>query len=86
MEKDRRARFVAIAALLVGVIGLSLGFAAFSNTLTIKSSAEVNVDSSKFNVDFSSSSSTVATDPITPTLNKTVTGFTATNATIDNSR
>ena len=85
MEKDRRARFIAIAALLVGVIGLSLGFAAFSNTLTIRSSAEVNVDDSKFNVDFSSSSAAVETNPITPTLNKTVTGFTATNATIDNS-
>ena len=36
MDRDRRARVIAIAALLVGVVGLSLGFAAFSNTLTIK--------------------------------------------------
>lgn len=85
MEKDRKTRFIAIAALLFGVVGLSLGFAAFSNTLTIKSSAEVNVDSSKFNVDFSSSSAAVETNPIEATLNKTVTGFSATNATIDNS-
>ena len=53
MEKDRRARVVAIAALLVGVVGLSLGFAAFTNTLTIKSSAEVKVGDSVFNVYFS---------------------------------
>ncbi len=86
MEKDRKARITAIVALVIGVLGLSLGFAAFSNTLTIKSSAEVTPDDSIFNVDFSSSSSAIATDPVVATLNPTgVTGFTATNATIDNS-
>lgn len=86
MEKDRRARIIAIAALLVGIVGLSLGFAAFSNTLTIKSSAEVTPDDSVFNVDFSSSSSSVEANPITATLTPSgVTGFTATNATINNS-
>ena len=84
-QKDKKARIMAIVGLLLGVVGLSLGFAAFSNTLTIKSSAEVVVDDSVFNVDFSSSSSSVVDDDITPTLNPTgVTGFTASNAVIDN--
>ena len=89
MEKDRKARFVAIIALLVGVIGLSIGFAALSNTLTISSSAEVTVDSSTFNVDFSSSSSgsTASTSPVTPTLTPSngPAAFTATNGSINNS-
>ena len=85
MEKNRSSKIVAILALVVGVAGLSLGFAAFSNTLTIKSSAEVKPDSNKFNVDFSSASTAVETSPVAPALNKTVEGFTATNGTIDNS-
>lgn len=87
MEKDRSTKIIAIAALLVGVVGLSLGFAAFSNTLTISSSAEVTPDENTFNVDFSSTTSgALQTDPVTPTLTPTgVTGFTATNGTIDNS-
>lgn len=41
MEKDRTAKTVAICALLLAVVGVSLGFAAFSESLTIKSSATV---------------------------------------------
>ena len=88
MEKDRRARLMAIAALLVGVIGLSLGFAAFSNVLTIKSSAEVNVDANALNVDFSSQSASVVDGTVTPTLTPSTgapAGFSGDNATIDNS-
>ena len=85
MEKDRRARVVAIAALLVGVVGLSLGFAAFTNTLTIKSSAEVTVDSSAFNVDFSTASNTVTAGTVAGTPSPATGGPTAANATIDNS-
>ncbi len=84
-QKDKKARFMAILGLLVGVVGLSLGFAAFSNTLTIKSSAEVTVDDSVFNVDFSKSSDSVDDSDITPVLNPTTDpGFSATNAEIDN--
>ena len=35
MERDRNSKILAIIALTVAVIGLSLGFAAFSQTLTI---------------------------------------------------
>ena len=83
--KDKRARIIAIVSLLVGVLGLSMGFAAFSNTLTIKSSAEVTPDPSAFNVDFSKNANSVVDDDITPVLNPTgVTGFSASNGVIDN--
>ena len=85
MEKDRRARVIAIAALLVGVVGLSLGFAAFSNTLTIKSSAEVVVDQSAFNVDFSKQSASVVDGTLSGTPSPATNGPTAADATIDNS-
>ena len=62
-----------------------LGYAAFSSTLKIESSAEVVPNESSFNVDFSSSNTSVVEDDITPTLNTNVTGFSATNAEIDNS-
>lgn len=84
MNYNKTYKVIAIIALILGVTGVSLGYAAFSNTLTISSTAEVKPDESAFNVDFSSSASAVETDPITPTLNKTVDGFTATNATINN--
>ena len=41
MEKDRSFKLMAVVALGVAVIGLSLGFAAFSSTLTIEPSAVV---------------------------------------------
>ena len=87
MEKDRRARIIAIAALLVGVVGLSLGFAAFTNTLTIQSSAEVVVDDSVFNVDFSTQTASVQGGSVTPTLDPTngPASFTGGTANIDNS-
>lgn len=85
MEKDRRARVVAIAALLVGVVGLSLGFAAFTNTLTIKSSAEVTVDDDTFNVDFSKQSASVVDGTLAGTPDPATGGPTAADATINNS-
>ena len=85
MVENKGYKAMSIIALIVGVIGVTLGYAAFSSTLTITSTAEVTPDSSKFNVDFSSSDQSVQTSSITPTLSpNNVTGFTATNATIDN--
>lgn len=83
MEKDRGTRVIAIVALVVGVVGLTIGFAAFSSTLTISSSAEVSPDSSNFNVDFTSAGSgEVSTAAIVPTLSPTT--LTASNGTISN--
>ncbi len=85
-DRDKKARVIGAIALVIGVLGLSLGFAAYSQTLTIKSNAEVNPDGSLFNIDFSSNSSSVEADPIVPVLNPTSeTGFSATNVESDNS-
>ena len=85
MGENRTYKMLSVIALVLGVVGVTLGYAAFSNTLTINSEAEVTPDSSKFNVDFSTSTASVVADPVVPTLNPTgVTGFTATSGTISN--
>lgn len=84
MGNNRGYKVITIIALALGILGVSLGYAAFSNTLTISSSAEVKPDESNFNVDFSSSSESVQTDAIVAELSANVEGFTATNAVIDN--
>ena len=50
MRKDKKLRVVAIIALTISVVVLTLGFAAFSNTLTISSSAIVSPNSSDFKI------------------------------------
>lgn len=52
MEKNRSSKVVAIVALFIAVIGLSVGFAAFSNILKIKSSATVKPSGQDFVVGF----------------------------------
>ena len=84
MGDNKIYKIISIIALLLGVVGVTLGYAAFSSTLRIESSAEVTPNGSNFNVDFSSSSSSVAENDITPTLSANVTGFSATDAEIDN--
>ena len=49
--KNNRKEIV-LVALLVAIVGMSLGFAAFSNTLSISSSASVTPNSSDFNIRF----------------------------------
>ena len=78
MEKKRGNQIMAIAALFIAVIGLSLGFAAFSNTLTISSSATVTPNSNVLNVDFSNATS-FTTKPYTPLLNYDDTELGSTN-------
>lgn len=84
MRDNKAYRTISIIALVLGIIGVTLGYAAFSVSLKISSSAAVRPDGSNFDVDFSSSESSVQTNAIVPTLNKTVENFTATNGTIDN--
>ena len=85
MGENRTYKMVSVIALVLGVVGVTLGYAAFSNTLTISSSAEVTPDESNFNVDFSTANNSVVADPITPTLSPStpVTGFEATNGVIN---
>ena len=82
MERERNTKVIAIIALCVAVVGLSIGFAAFSNNLTINSNAKVSPNASDFDVNFSSSN--------TSELDGVVSGVgtnsaTAEDATIDNS-
>lgn len=79
MEKNRTSKIIAVVALIVAVFGLSLGFAAFSNTLTISSSAYVSPSSENFKVSFSTSSTSVgATGSLTGVPTGTATAGTAT--------
>ena len=50
MEKDRKIKILSIVALVLAITGMSLGFAAFSSTLTISSSATVTPNSDDFNL------------------------------------
>ena len=50
MKRERQAKWGSIIALCISVLGLTLGFAAFSNTLTISSSATVSPNSSDFKI------------------------------------
>lgn len=52
MKRNRQTKILAIIALVVAIAGMSLGFAAFSSTLSISSSASVTPDSSTFSVGF----------------------------------
>lgn len=41
MERNKKAKVIAIVPLIIGVIDLSIGFAAFSSILNVQSSANV---------------------------------------------
>lgn len=82
MKRERNEKMIAIIALIVAIFGLTIGFAAFSNTLTISSTATVRPDSSTFSVDFSTSSTSVVTSSFIVPI--TVGGAVGSNATIDN--
>lgn len=82
MERERSTKIIAFVALIFGVVGLSVGFAAFSNTLTISSNVDVKPDSSKFDVNFSSSDKSEVDGKLSATVSvDTITGA---DATIDN--
>ena len=42
MSETKKNRILSIAALIVGIVGVTLGYAAFSSVLTIESTAEVS--------------------------------------------
>ena len=62
MEKDRGYKIIALVALIVAVIGLSFGYAAWSTTLTINGTGVVDPATWKVRFDYKSGSS------LTPTL------------------
>ncbi len=91
-QKDKSSKIIAIVALVVAVLGVSLGFAAFSQNLTIEPEASVKGDENRFNVQFSTSESEAATGAVTAKLtpsDSSISGFEATSAnliatTVDN--
>lgn len=83
MEKQRQIKILSIVALVLAISAMTLGFAAFSTTLNISSSASVTPSSADFAVKFSTSQTSLATAAVAPS-SKT-TGITTTNGTIVNS-
>ena len=83
MEKQRQIKILSIVALVLAISAMTLGFAAFSTTLSISSSASVTPSSADFAVKFSTSQTSLVTDAVAPS-SKT-TGITTTNGTIVNS-
>ena len=83
MEKNRKIQIIAIVVLVIGIVGLSIGFAAFSSVLNIQTSANVKPDSSTLNVDFSTAEDKMEIAEIIPTA--TPNSLVTTNGVIDNS-
>lgn len=54
MNKEASTKIIAVVALALAIVGVTVGFAAFSNTLTISSEATVTPDEDLFDVNFSS--------------------------------
>lgn len=79
---NRKTKIWIITLLAIGIVQLSVGFAAFSTVLNISTSLKVEPDSSYFKVNFSSSPTELATNEIVPT--KSDTKIVTTNAVIDN--
>ena len=60
-------KYLAIIALLISVVGVSLGFAAYSNTLQIKAQADVSGRTPDPVAELSTSPSSQQDGPVTPT-------------------
>ena len=81
MEKQRNIKILSIIALVLAIVGMSLGFAAFSATLNISSSANVTPNSSNFYLGFYPSNIPSLDDgTISPS---TTGGATGNNITVD---
>ena len=59
MEKEKGGRIIAIVALVIAVIGLSVGFAAFSTSLNINTAAKLT-PANNWNVGFSTNGTSIA--------------------------
>ena len=77
MERQRKYKMFSIVALMFAVIGLSVGFAAFSKVLTINASATVTPNEDDFNIVPSGSSTDATVTTITPVLTGGATSETA---------
>ena len=75
--RNRGSKYIVLFALLISVAAVSLGFAAFTSTLTISSSAAVNFNQ-PFDLKFSTANNKIQAGTVTPT----ATGATGASATI----
>ena len=82
MEKTRQIKILSIVALVVAIAGMTLGFAAFSTTLSISSSATVTPNSEDFKVVLSSNSN--YGDPINNVIEPSIVGDASASAIIIN--
>ena len=71
MEKERRIKVLSLAALIVAVLGLTVAFAALSQTLTIKGNA--SVDAATWDIHFETPSGVTGSTDGAATINKTPT-------------
>ncbi len=83
MEHTRKHKMLMLLALFVSIVSLSVGFAAFSTTLNISSSASVTPNSNNFSVKLSTEENTLAVGPVVPAVGQGV--ISASNGIITNS-
>ena len=77
-SNDKFVKYIAIIALLIAVVGVSIGFAAFSNTVNIKATAQVTPDGSNYQGGtLSTDDDSVVPGNVTPTTEGGATGDTA---------
>ena len=67
MKSERRKQIMTLSILVVSILVISIGFAAFSSTLRISSTANVNPNSSDFKVVFSNKSDSIDEGDVVPT-------------------
>ncbi|MBO5120170.1 MAG: hypothetical protein J6C28_00605 [Bacilli bacterium] len=82
MEHNRKQKLLVIFALIIGIASLSIGFAAFSVSLNISSSANVSPNSDTFSVKFSTEQNSLVASDVVPS--SITSGITATNGKINN--
>ena len=82
MDKNRNGYTLSIIALVVAVIGIAVGYSAFSTALRIESTATVTPSEETFKVVFSDSKNEITTNDITPV--KSAETINATKAKINN--
>lgn len=83
MERKRQRQKLVIFMLMFSIASLSIGFAAFSATLNISSSASVTPNSDTFSVKFSVSANELTVSPVAPS--GVTANVAATNGVINNS-
>ena len=86
MNREREMKTLVIAALVISVVAIGVGFAAFSTTLQINGTATVNTDGKTWNVFFEkiekTGLSSTGVDSSTPTITNGTVGENTTNAAI----